>query len=304
MKFEFRKLSIALIAIYSACMIFTAYELFQLPDDLVFESQVLSAGDLKSAGPVFIKLYIVVGLTLIVGMAALVTSLNKKSSEVIYVEKKKSSQIKSEQDDDESETSHTLDVSAIKEIVSKGSDESKLAKEILTYVCKHLDAGIGAFYTTSKEGEKRMVEMQASYALILGESQTIKFEYGEGLVGQAALEEKTLIIDDIPEGYVKIVSGLGSATPTHLLVVPVKNGNTLYGVVEIASFTNLGKNEAEMVGAAFKHLTQKLFGASKTPKKEDNEKKEDVEDTSQEKNQSGKTESKKSKSSKKGNNEA
>lgn len=147
-----------------------------------------------------------------------------------------------------------------------------------------------------------MVEMKASYALILGESETIRFEYGEGLVGQAALEEKTLIIDDIPEGYVKIVSGLGSATPTHLLVVPVKNGDTLYGVVEIASFTDLGKTDAEMVGAAFRQLTQKLYGtATKTT---DAVEKEDTEDKQAGKKVSGKTEGKQNKSTKKGNNEA
>ncbi|UII32968.1 GAF domain-containing protein [Fulvivirga ulvae] len=278
MKFEYRKLSIVLIAIYSACMIFSAYELFQLPDDLVYTSQVLSAGDLKAAGSVFVKLYVVVGLTMIVGMAALVTSLNKKSSEVIYVEKKKSADTKSGQEDDDEQNSHTLDISAIKDIVAKESDEAKLAKAILTHICKHLEAGIGAFYTTTLEGNKRLVEMKASYALILGESETIKFEYGEGLVGQAALEEKTLIIDDIPEGYIKIVSGLGSATPTHLLVVPVKNGDTLYGVVEIASFTDLGKADAEMVGAAFRQLTQKLFGTTKATKKTDTKEKEDIKD--------------------------
>ncbi|GAA0890386.1 hypothetical protein GCM10009122_00640 [Fulvivirga kasyanovii] len=289
MKFEYRKLSIVLIAIYSACMIFTAYELFQLPDDLVYGSQVLSAGDLKAAGPVFVKLYVVVGITMIVGMGALVISLNKRSSEVIYVEKKKSTRTQDGQGDGEDdENSHTLDISVIKDIVSKESDESRLAKSILTYICKHLDAGIGAFYTTAQEGDKRMVEMKASYALILGESETIRFEYGEGLVGQAALEEKTLIIDDIPEGYIKIVSGLGSATPTHLLVVPIKNGDKLYGVVEIASFTDLGKTDAEMVGAAFKQMTQKLFGTSKTVKNSETAEKEDSKDSEAE-DKSGKS---------------
>lgn len=293
MKFEYRKLSIVLIAIYSACMIFTAYELFQLPDDLVYGSQVLSAGDLRAAGPVFIKLYVVVGATMIVGMAALVISLNKRSSEVIYVEKKKSTRTQDGQEDSEDEeNSHTLDISVIKDLVAKESDESRLAKSILTHICKHLEAGIGAFYTTSHEGDKRMVEMKASYALILGESETIRFEYGEGLVGQAALEEKTLIIDDIPEGYVKIVSGLGSATPTHLLVVPIKNGDKLYGVVEIASFTDLSKTDAEMVGAAFKQMTQKLFGTAKTAKKSETAEKEDTKDSE--------AEDKSSKSTKKG----
>ena len=122
MKFEYRKLSIALITIYSACMIFTAYELFQLPNTLVFESQVISATAIKSASPVFIRLYFIVGFTLIVGMTALVTSLNKKSSEVIYVEKKKSSETNIDDNIDEEANSHTQDLDVIREIANKEND--------------------------------------------------------------------------------------------------------------------------------------------------------------------------------------
>lgn len=276
MKFNFRKISIGLILIYAACMMLTAYMLFTFQNSLVHKSQVLSFADLNHAGSVFTELYLTVGLTLFIGLVALVISMNKTSAEVIYVEKKKSEENIHQSDTDEEINSHTLDMDVVKEIASKQSDEVKTAKEILTHVCKHLEAGIGVFYKNTLVDEKRLLEMKASYALALGESQTIRFEYGEGLVGQSALEEKTLIVDDIPEGYIKIVSGLGNATPTHLLVVPVKHENELYGVVEIASFTELGKNDAEMVGAAFRELTKKITKKStKTVKSADENKSDD-----------------------------
>lgn len=297
MKVEYRKLSIALILLYAACMIFTTYTLFRLQSDLVYKSQVISISELSTAAPVFTKLFIVAGVTLLVGLGAMLISLSKRNEEVIYVEKKEGTKKDKKTDSGETSRSHTLNLDTIRDMIAKENDEALLAKNILNYLCTHMESGIGAFYTTTTEDGKRFVELKSSYALALGESQTLKFEFGEGLVGQAALEEKTLIIDDIPEGYIKIVSGLGSATPTHLLVVPVKQGDELYGVVEIASFTPLGKKEGEMTEAAFKLLTQKSTkGAEKkeAPAKEEN----DPEAATEPKPE------KKSRSAKKGNNKA
>lgn len=295
MKFQYRKLSIALILLYAACMIFTAYTLFKLQSDLVYDSQVLSISDLPEATPVFTKLYLVVGVTLLIGLGGLVISLSKGNEEVIYVEKKRSSAKEEEKNAGETYNSHTLDMNELKDMAAKETDQMALAKNILVYVCKHMEAGIGAFYTASKKDGKRILQLKSSYALALGESQTIEFEFGEGLVGQAALEGKTLIVDDIPEGYIKIVSGLGSATPSHLIVVPVKQANEVYGVVEIASFTELGKNEAEMTGAAFQLLEQKTARSSKTEKSEEEKSPEPKDEEKKEK---------KSGSGKKGNNKA
>ena len=69
------------------------------------------------------------------------------------------------------------------------------------------------------------------YALSIGESTVIKYEIGEGLIGQSAASGNTLYVDDVPDGYIKIVSGLGSASPQHLLIVPVKKNklqDTIY----------------------------------------------------------------------------
>lgn len=261
MKFEYKKLSIALILLYAVCILFTAYVLFHFQGALIYESQVLNVTQMNLASPVFTELYVVVGLTLFVGLAALLIALDKKNAEVIYVEKKKSATIDDQYKSDTEE--HVVDIKDIEAIVARGNNELEQVKETLTYICKHMNAGMGVFYKPAKEDNKKILEIYASYALTLSESQTIKYEYGEGLVGQAALEEKTLIIDDIPEGYIKIVSGLGNATPTYLLIIPVKAGGKLFGVVEIASFTKLEKEEAQFITAAFEKVTSGTSSAKK-----------------------------------------
>jgi HAMP domain-containing protein/signal transduction histidine kinase/CheY-like chemotaxis protein len=59
---------------------------------------------------------------------------------------------------------------------------------------------------------------------------------GEGLIGQAALEKRTILVENVPPGYLKIVSGLGEAPPAHVIVLPVLFEDRILGVIELASF--------------------------------------------------------------------
>jgi methyl-accepting chemotaxis protein len=56
----------------------------------------------------------------------------------------------------------------------------------LQAICKQLEAGQGALYRIIEEGGKRTVELKLGYALSIGESTIIKYEVGEGLIGQSA----------------------------------------------------------------------------------------------------------------------
>ncbi len=62
---------------------------------------------------------------------------------------------------------------------------------------------------------------------------------GESLVGQAAVERRTVLVENVPSGYLKITSGLGEAPPAHLIVLPVLFEDRVLGVIELASFQPL-----------------------------------------------------------------
>src|SRR5881394_1957731 len=63
-----------------------------------------------------------------------------------------------------------------------------------------------------------------------------KFHLGEGLVGQAALEKKPILLTNVPDDYIAITSGLGEAPPRNIIVLPVLFEGDVKAVIELASF--------------------------------------------------------------------
>ncbi|MFT2018784.1 HAMP domain-containing protein [Streptomyces sp. 796.1] len=83
------------------------------------------------------------------------------------------------------------------------------------------------------------------------------FEPGDGLIGTAAEEKRTILVENVPAGYLKIGSGLGEAPPAQVIVLPVLFEGQVLGVIELASFqcfTQIQKDFlnqiAEMIGTS------------------------------------------------------
>ncbi|GFH39362.1 HAMP domain-containing protein [Streptomyces pacificus] len=76
--------------------------------------------------------------------------------------------------------------------------------------------------------------MRASYGYSAGLMPT-SFRPGETLIGTAAEEKRTIQVN-VPPGYLKISSGLGEASPAHVIVLPVLFEGKVLGVIELASF--------------------------------------------------------------------
>src|SRR5205807_7519647 len=57
---------------------------------------------------------------------------------------------------------------------------------------------------------------------------------GESLVGQAALERATIEIDDPPQNYIRVSSGLGQSVPASILIMPILFEDQVLGVIELA----------------------------------------------------------------------
>ncbi|MFF1376693.1 HAMP domain-containing protein [Streptomyces sp. NPDC058308] len=59
----------------------------------------------------------------------------------------------------------------------------------------------------------------------------------QGLVRQAALEKKRILVEEVPPDYIKIHSGLGDAAPATVVIIPILFEDKLLGVIELATFS-------------------------------------------------------------------
>ncbi len=87
--------------------------------------------------------------------------------------------------------------------------------------------------------EPRKLQLLAGYAQ--REDQPERIISGVGLVGQAAAEKQRILLNDVPPGYTRIHSSLGTAPPQSILVLPVLFEGETMAVIELAAlrpFTN------------------------------------------------------------------
>src|SRR5919197_888695 len=115
-------------------------------------------------------------------------------------------------------------------------DLETVSRLIMSELTPLLDAQHGTFFMREGEGDDDVLRLIATYGYKERKNVPNRFTVGEGLVGQAALEQKSILITEAPEDYIKITSGLGSAAPVNLIVLPVLFEDHVMAVIELASF--------------------------------------------------------------------
>ncbi len=103
-------------------------------------------------------------------------------------------------------------------------------------------------FVRNKTEEDDKLVLSATYAFYIPDEKVFEFQLGEGLIGQVAKAAEPLYLDELPQGYITVKSGLGSATPSHLLIVPwTQQEDNTFAVLEIASFKEFDKQDIEII---------------------------------------------------------
>ena len=107
-----------------------------------------------------------------------------------------------------------------------------LGRNIIGYLAEYLNAQVGILYVS----RFRKLKQIGSYAYVPRKNTSSEFTFGEGLVGQAAIEKKHILITNCPDDYININSGLVDAAPKNILIFPLILNDAVKGVVELGSF--------------------------------------------------------------------
>ncbi len=258
MKSIINKSHLIISAIFIMGVVGSAYLLYNLPSTIERNSAKIDLLAINEASPALNMLNIVVGLTLLFGIISLLTmyfrfSRTQVVEKIVYVDRKEDKQsVVADELAKKVEADFTREYAEIMS-VAKGIKDNRLRIEkLLSKICMKIDASQALYYIVRKEKGIRYIEMMSSFAYSIPESEIIKYEFGEGLAGQVAKDGKPINISEVPKGYITIISGLGSSSPNHLVILPLKQGEEVTAVVEIASFKSIGSEEIKLISEALK----------------------------------------------------
>jgi CheY-like chemotaxis protein/CHASE3 domain sensor protein len=119
---------------------------------------------------------------------------------------------------------------------------AQLGHKLLGFLAARLDAQVGAVYIAEAGQFRRF----AGYAIPAG-TDTPAVRPGDGLLGQAAKENRAIRVHDVPPGYLPIASGVGQGAPTVLLIAPASVDGVVHAVTEFGFFGAVDAAKAELL---------------------------------------------------------
>jgi CheY-like chemotaxis protein/HAMP domain-containing protein len=133
------------------------------------------------------------------------------------------------------------------EKMSGEQDPMAMAQNLINFLAPYLNAQIGAVYVLDDDN---VLKLSGSYARDQQQNLRGEFKFGEGLVGQAAIERKTILLDEVPADYFKIHSGLVEGVPQNVLIKPVVYVEEVKGVIELGALHRFTEQQMAFLNMA------------------------------------------------------
>ncbi len=131
---------------------------------------------------------------------------------------------------------------------NNNTDMETMTHEVLYNLVRYIDANQGGIFVVNDgDLQNRFLEMRSCYAYDRKKFAEKRIEIGEGLAGTCFQEGETIYMTEVPHDYVEITSGLGGDTPSAILIVPLKVNEEIFGVLELAAFTEFQPHVREFV---------------------------------------------------------
>ena len=121
----------------------------------------------------------------------------------------------------------------------------ELASNTISFLCNYLKANIGAVYQFNDK--ENALLLCGQYAFSSPNDTKVKFAPNEGLIGQAAREQKQISLTDLTEEQIRITSSVLNVNPKNLLITPFLFEGKTAGVIEIGRLTDFNETEREFV---------------------------------------------------------
>ncbi len=126
-------------------------------------------------------------------------------------------------------------------------DLAVVAELIMDELAPLVGAQHGTFFLSEPVNGDTQLRLIAGYGLRADKSAPIQYRLGQSLIGQVARSKRSIVVANLPEGYVTISSGIGEAPPANLAVLPILFEDQVLGVIELASFTEFSPVQTDFL---------------------------------------------------------
>jgi signal transduction histidine kinase/CheY-like chemotaxis protein/HAMP domain-containing protein/CHASE3 domain sensor protein len=144
--------------------------------------------------------------------------------------------------------------------------EVQLADKSTSAICKHIDVQGAVYYGYDSKNEE--LEFKGGYALDHASSEFTNIGKGQGLSGQAAIDKKPILLNNLPDHFFKIQSFSGNAQANGLLIYPLIYDGELLAVLEFMSLANITNKQQEFLPLIEESICIGILGARHQKKSE------------------------------------
>ncbi len=181
-------------------------------------------------------------LTALAGSGIFLFMLAVKKAHRLWVDEERSRKEKEPESDKKSldkknisQDKHILDFAVTaRKLVRRIPEDATLedaGKMSLKNLDRELEIMSGVFYI----GTKGQFIASSTYAMT-APTEPYSFSEGEGLTGQVARNQQTMVLTRLPEEYLEVYSGLGKSNPAYLAIVPLIHQNRTIAVLECSGY--------------------------------------------------------------------
>ncbi|HNT74744.1 MAG TPA: GAF domain-containing protein [Anaerolineae bacterium] len=136
-------------------------------------------------------------------------------------------------------------------------DIPALAHNVIRQLCLYLDASVGALYLL----QGQVLTLAGSYAYRPPATGPWCFTLGEGLIGQAAQNQQTLVLQDLPDHYMTVLSGMGQIAPRQLVIAPFLYNRQVVGALELGTLHEFSSAHLEFLTLVAESIAMTFYMA-------------------------------------------
>jgi CheY-like chemotaxis protein/HAMP domain-containing protein len=122
-------------------------------------------------------------------------------------------------------------------------NEKKLGRQFISFITRYLDAHLGALY----RNHNGILKLYASHAFTDRKGNFNNIKLGEGMVGQAALEQEIIIFNDVLEDAPLINYGVGQKRATSYIIVPLIFEDEVVSILLLGSLTRFTSLQRQFI---------------------------------------------------------